>query len=149
MLTVCVWGSDGLARRAHHTALSAVLKTASFNVQLGSVPHADLHFLLGLDTSSPADVHAADASLRQQLSTAGTSYSVLYGTAASQVEKARAAIERRLQPDPLATHAIPLPLPLPLPLTVPAWVWPCDKCGDAGCEYKLLSSLLTQRALTP
>lgn len=143
MLTVCVWGSDGLARRAHHAALSAVLKTASLNVQLGSGPHADLHFLLGLDASSLADVHAADASLRQQLSTAGTSYSVLYGTAASQVEKARAAIERRLQPDPLTTHAIPLPL------TVPAWVWPCDKCGDAGCEYKLLSSLLTQRALTP
>ena len=143
MLTVCVWGSDGLARRAHHAALSAVLKTASFNVQLGSGPHADLHFLLGLDASSPADVHAADASLRQQLSTAGTSYSVLYGTAASQVEKARTAIERHLQPDPLTTHAIPLTVP------VPAWVWPCDKCGDAGCEYKLLSSLLTQRALTP
>ena len=140
MLTVCVWGSDGLARRAHHAALSAVLKTASLNVQLGSGPHADLHFLLGIDASSLDDVCAADASLRQQLDTAGMSYSVLYGTAASQVEKARAAIERHLQPYPLTTSA--------MPLTVAAWVWPCDKCDDAGCEYKLLSGLLSQRVPT-
>ena len=140
MLTVCVWGASTLARLAHHAALSAVLKTASLNVQLGSEPHADLHFLLGLDASSPDGVQAADAALRQQLDAAGTSYSVLYGTAASQVEKARAAIERRLQPNPLTLSATPL--------TVPAWVWPCDKCGDAGCEYKLLSGLLSQRAAT-
>ena len=140
MLTVCVWGADGFARLAHCAALSAALKTSTLNVQLSGGPHADLHFLLSIDTSSPEAVRAADASLRQQLDTAGTSYSVLYGTAASQVEKARAAIERRLQPNRLTTSA--------MPLTLATWVWPCDKCGDAGCEYKLLSGLLSQRAAT-
>ena len=140
MLTVCVWGADGFARLAHCAALSAALKTSTLNVQLSGGPRADLHFVLGIDTSSLDDVCAADASLRQQLDTAGMSYSVLYGTAASQVEKARAAIERHLQPDPLTTSA--------MPLTVAAWVWPCDKCGDAGCEYKLLLGLLSQRVPT-
>ena len=137
MLTVCVWGADGLARRAHHAALSAALETSRFDAQLGHGLHADLHFLLGVETSPGDNLRAADALLRQQLGTAGTPYSVLYGTAASQVAKALAAIDRRLQPD-VSPSRDPL-------LNTPVWVWPCDKCGDAGCEYKLLSGLLSQR----
>ena len=141
MLTVCVWGADSHARLAHQAALATALKTALLNVQLISGSHADLHFLLGIDGSSHAAVQVTDASLRQQLGAAGTPYSVLYGTAASQVKKALTAIERRLRPDSSITCTVPS--------TVSAWVWPCDKCGDASCEYKLLSGLLSRRAQTP
>ena len=141
MLTVCVWGADSHARFACQAALATALKTALLNVRLTNPPHADLHFLLGIDARSLDELQAADASVRQQLSAAGTSYSVLYGTAASQVNKAMTTIERRLQPDPFTTCTVPS--------TVSAWVWPCDKCGDANCEYKLLSGLLSRRAQTP
>ena len=141
MLTVCVWGADSHARFACQAALATALKTALLNVQLISGSHADLHFLLGIDASNHADAQVADALLRQELGAAGTPYSVLYGTSASQVKKALTTIERRFLSDPFTTCTVPS--------TVSTWVWPCDKCGDASCEYKLLSGLLSRRAQTP
>jgi putative intracellular protease/amidase len=146
-LTVGVWGADKPARAAYTAALLAALNASALNASLDHEPDADLHFLLGLnapgqDLMHDTDMPAADALLRQQLDDAGITYAVLHGEPALQVNKAMTAIERRLTADHAASYTVQAP-------ASPPWVWPCEKCGDAGCEFRLLSSLLSERRTTP
>ncbi len=146
-LTVGVWGADKPAKAAYTAELLTALHASALNVVLSHGPGADVHFLLGingLDKASGQDtaMHAADASLRQQLGHTGVAYAVLYGPLVSQVNKAITVIARLLAADHQASDTLAVP-------NFPAWVWPCDKCGDAGCEFKLLTNLLSGRQATP
>ena len=154
-LRVCVWGADGPTNAIVRTALSQALSAPAPVAILSDVPLADLHFLLGNDADNTLSSLVADASLREQLDRLGCAYLVLYGTPASQVAKAVAAIERhqRLRQIVNGTStAIGTSFgsaAVSTPSTALNWVWPCDKCGDNDCERKLLSRLLSQRNLTP
>ena len=141
MLTFCVWSADQSARQAHTAALSSALEASALNVKLTDDAGAELHFLLGIPFESDCALRVADTVRRQQLARAGTAYTVLYGSLASQVEKVLATLKNRLCPPPSSTASTSTTTPLP-------WVWPCDKCGDADCEYKLLTRLLSKRSTT-
>ena len=101
-----------------------------------------MHLLLmGLDLPAPQGIRpsqaAADLDLRQMLSQAGLSYSVVYGRDAARLHSALDALHFSLSGRALAqTDAGDKQRP---------WVWACDNCSDPGCESRLLSALLVGR----
>ena len=107
----------------------------------------DLVLLTGVETSAFAlykagldaepDPEAADHSIRTALALASVSYRVLYGTAGERLAHALHAVQGLL---PAASRAS-----RPGDAKKPSWTWMCDKCGDPGCEHRLLTALLAQR----
>lgn len=111
----------------------------------------DLVLLAGLETFSPAqcmevpgavpeDLQAADRLIRAALALAGVSYRVLYGTASERLAHALHAMQGLLPAASRARQAS-----RPGDAKKPIWTWMCDKCGDPGCEHRLLTALLAQR----
>ena len=110
----------------------------------------DLVLLTGLETPAFApckaglnaepEPEAADHSIRTALALAAVSYRVLYGTAGERLVHALHAVQGLL---PAASR--PKQAARPVSAKIPSWTWMCDKCGDPGCEHRLLTALLAQR----
>lgn len=107
-----------------------------------------LVLLMGLESAATTAVdlaqEAADQSLRAALADTLVAYRVLYGTPEARLAHALRAIESLLPTSVFKDKNIPRgdtqegknrP-----------WVWMCDKCSDPGCEHRLLTALLDQRA---
>lgn len=79
----------------------------------------------GLQRDGPHVREPVDGLLRQALHAGGIEYAVIAGTGPQRLAHALAAVERRLGTVEVATDAA-------------RWHWPCERCGDAGCERHLL-----------
>ena len=111
----------------------------------------DLVLLAGLETPAPAqymevpgaapdDPQAADRSIRAALALAAVAYRVLYGTAGERLAHALHAVQGLLP-----STSRPRQSSSAVSAKTPSWTWMCDKCGDPGCEHRLLTALLAQR----
>ncbi len=107
-----------------------------------------LVLLMGLESAATtaADLaqEAEDQSLRAALADTVVAYRVLYGTPEARLAHALRAIESLLPASVLKDENIPR-VSAQDSKTRP-WVWLCDKCSDPGCEHRLLTALLAQRA---
>ena len=120
--------------------LATVLPTAA-SAKAGACGF-DQVLLMGLDLSAGGKApgqEAADQQLRQALSQAGVSYTVIYGLGPARLANALGALHGLTpcrQPQPLPATGIQARSP---------WVWACDTCSDPQCERRLLSDLLARR----
>jgi hypothetical protein len=105
----------------------------------------DLALLTGLDplAQAPAEeTAAADRAIRAELAQAALAYQVLYGTHSERLARALDAIGALLPPAASGARQVGASSPV----RHRPWVWACDKCSDPGCEHRLLTALLAQRA---
>ena len=109
----------------------------------------DLTLLTGLDLPWVADglqrdgphVRApVDALVRAGLAKAGVPFHVVYGSGNARLAHALDALHAIARSD----HRIRPREDIAKP--VEAWNWVCLKCGDAGCEQRLLTGLLASKA---
>lgn len=170
MLQIAVTGAHFTGKNQLAAALGRSLKDSGCEARIvvvtGAPPFAaglaryQLTLLMGLDEPSPSADNAAnenwrlqraeDTLIREALAHAGISYRVIYGTAEQRVAQAFEVAEHLH----LRENAVVLPqnaddAALQTRGSHKAWVWTCEKCSDPGCEHRLLSDLLAQRALAP
>jgi hypothetical protein len=133
---------NGAVKASGWNQLVAVLVagTSALQADLGSF---DLVLLTGLQTTTQSQ-EAADLSIRARLALAAVSYRVLYGTSEERLAHALNAIESLLP----RAEASPRQNSFSASSRKQPWVWMCEKCSDPGCEHRLLTTLLAQRAST-
>jgi hypothetical protein len=169
VLQIAVTGAPFTGKTQLAAALSRSLEKSGCEARIvvaGAPPFAaglagyELTLLMGLEEPSPpADnaaneswrlQHAADALIREALTHEGVSYRVIYGTAGQRVAQAlEAAQHLRLREVAVAVPHNALDAAPQTRDRHKAWVWACEKCSDPGCEHRLLSDLLAQRASAP
>ena len=144
VLTVTVLGVSAPARDEVVALLTAQLTDGGLSHHITTVLGGDVTLLLGISrfgALTAGDAELSDQTIRNQLDDARQPYQVLYGTPDEQLAQARRLIGLHQQRKSSARVYNALPQPDPRP-----WRWACDKCSDPGCEHKLLSDLLAQRA---
>ncbi|WP_431097128.1 hypothetical protein [Polaromonas aquatica] len=169
MLQIAVTGAPFTGKTQLAAALSRSLKDSGCEARIvvaGALPfpadlaRCELTLLMGLEELSPSADNAAneswrlqraaDALIREALTHEGVSYRVIYGTAEQRVAQAlEAAQHLRLRQVAVALPHNALDAAPQTRGSHKAWVWACEKCSDPGCEHRLLSDLLTQRASAP
>ena len=97
----------------------------------------NLTLLMGLETALEGTLQA-DRSIRTAMARMGSTYEVLYGTAAERLAQAVTAIQKHLP-----EHGTPVVMRPDR--SIKPWAWICDKCSDSQCEHRLLTDLLAQR----
>lgn len=111
----------------------------------------DITLLTGLDLPVSADlVHAdthpqrssVDGWIRQALETAGLAYRVVYGLGPQRLNNALLALGLAPE-DSAATLAREQGQ---FAINQGRTVWQCNECSDPGCEHKLFTRLMGQRA---
>jgi GTPase SAR1 family protein len=130
--------ANALARQNREPSNQALANAPAWQVTelssdgLDASPRPHLILLMGLDLTS-TNCHRAeqDASIRSALALAGINYHVIYGTGASR----------------LAQALVALSVASTVPIERSTWVWQCDNCSDPACEHKLLTGLLSRRAV--
>lgn len=73
-----------------------------------------------------------DTAIRRTLQQAGLPFSVVSGTGDRRLASALGAVRHMLARRPLGTDTAPA--------RQPRWQWRCERCGDNGCERRLLAS---------
>jgi hypothetical protein len=152
-LTIALLGTPHAGVWQLASALNGTLKASGWQAILevvGDTPADqtdlaafDLVLLMGLQTTTQSQ-EAADLSIRARLALAAVSYRVLYGTSEERLAHALNAIESLLP----RAEASPRQNSFSASSRKQPWVWMCEKCSDPGCEHRLLTTLLAQRAST-
>jgi hypothetical protein len=148
VLTVTVLGGIAPARDKLAAALATQLTHLGISHHITTALRGDLTLLLGmrrLDALPGGASDLADQAIRNQLHDARQPYQVLYGAPDEQLAQALRLIRLHQQRSSPARVEDALPPPDPPSIAKP-WRWACDKCSDPGCEHKLLTDLLAQRA---
>jgi nicotinamide riboside kinase len=76
----------------------------------------------GLQRDGPHVREPVTALVRASLARAGVPYAMVHGSGDDRLRSALAAVLHEAKPD-----------------TTGRWQWVCERCGDAGCEHRLLA----------